>query len=181
MRKAVLTASLALLSLAAASPLSPGQYRIDPKTSGVSITVGGMLHARFTDFQGEVKLPSPDITTATVHFSTRVDSVTTGDSRRDEQLRGEKLLNAGRYPRMEFHSTKVQRAGQGYVLEGNLTVKGVTRPATVQFKLNNVQPTRFEIDGTTALSSRQFGIDYGNPFPGKDIQIGLQLEAKKSP
>lgn len=181
MRQAVLTASLALLSLAAASPLSPGQYRIDPQASGVRMTVGGMLHARFTDFEGVVELPSADITSARVHFSTRVDSVTTGDPRRDEKLRGEKLLNASRYPRMEFHSTSVKRAGERYVLQGELTVKGVTRPAAVQFKLNKVQPTRFEIDGTTVLSSRQFGIDYGNPFPGNDIQIGLQLEAKKTP
>jgi polyisoprenoid-binding protein YceI len=179
--KRILLGGLAFFSLAAGAPLTSGMYGIDPKSSNIQMVVGGMLQARFTDFEGQVEVPTSDITTASVHFTTRVESVTTGDASRDVQLRGEKLLHAGRYPRMEFHSTKIQRAGNDYVLHGNLTVKGVTRPARVDFKLTRVQPTRFAIDGTTSLSSREFGIDYGNPFPGKDIQIRLQLEAKKKP
>lgn len=180
MRRALLLAGAAL-SLAAAPALAPGDYRIDPRTSRIEMNVGGMLRARFTDFDGQVELPGSHITSAVVHFTTRVESVTTGDSGRDKQLRGERLLNAGKFPTMEFHSTRIQPRAKAYVLHGNLTVKGVTKPASVEFTLQKVQGQRFQIDGTTALSSREFGIEYGNPFPGKDIQIRLQLAASRKP
>jgi polyisoprenoid-binding protein YceI len=92
---------------------------------------------------------------------------------------------------MTFKSTRVERKGRGWVLHGDLTLKGVTKPVAIPFQLTGAikDPrggTRFGVEGQTKIDRRDFGITWGKALEGGGLDLGhevrieLHLEAIKA-
>lgn len=170
-----------------------GDYKIDPAHSIIGFAVRHLeinwVEGRFKDFEGTIHYDDKDVTKSTVEFTAKVESIDTGVAPRDKHLRTADFFEVEKYPTLSFKSTHVERKGKdAYVLHGDLTMKGVTKPVQLPFKISGAVKdpwgnTRFGIEAQTKINRRDFGINYGNAFAGGGLDVGneitikLQLEA----
>ena len=176
------------------APIPGGDYKLDPAHSLIGFAVRHLeinwVEGRFKEFEGTIRYDDKDVTKSTVEFSAKVASVDTEVEARDKHLRTADFFEVEKYPTMTFKSTRVERkGGDAYVLHGDLTLKGVTKPVALPFTLKGAVKdpwgnTRFGIAAETKINRRDFGINYGNAFAGgfdvgNEVTISLQLEAVK--
>lgn len=175
--------------------VATGDYKIDPAHSTIAFLIRhyeiNWVEGRFKDFDGTIRYDSADITKSSVEFAAKIASVDTGVAARDQHLQKDDFFDAAKYPQMTFKSTRVERKGKsGYVLHGDLTIHGVTKPVAVPFTMTGAITdargnTRFGIEGHTKINRRDFGMNYGSTLPGGGLDIGnevtinLYLEALK--
>ena len=174
------------------APIPGGDYRLDPAHSLIGFAVRHLeinwVEGRFKEFEGTVHYDEKDVTKSSVEFSAKVASVDTEVEARDKHLRTADFFEVEKYPTMTFKSTRVERKGKdAFVLHGDLTLKGVTKPVALQFILKGAVKdpwgnTRIGIDAETKINRRDFGIVYGNAFAGgldvgNEVTISLRLEA----
>ena len=176
-------------------PISGGDYKIDPAHSTIGFAIRhyeiNWVEGRFKDFTGSINYDEKDVTKSTVEFTAKIESVDTGVAPRDKHLRTADFFEAEKYPELTFKSTGIERKGKDkYVLNGDLTLKGVTKPVALPFTITGAisDPrgnTRFGIDAHTKINRRDFGINYGSALAGggfdvgNEVTINLQLEAVK--
>ncbi|MFL6333613.1 MAG: YceI family protein [Pyrinomonadaceae bacterium] len=174
------------------APIPAGDYKLDPAHSRIGFAVRHLeinwVEGRFKDFAGTVHFDGKDVTKSSVEFAAKVASVDTEVEARDKHLRTADFFDAEKYPEMTFKSTSVERKGKdAYILRGDLTIKGVTKPVALPFTIAGAVKdpwgnTRFGIEAQTKINRRDFGINYGNAFAGgldvgNEVTISLQLEA----
>jgi polyisoprenoid-binding protein YceI len=88
---------------------------------------------------------------------------------------------------MTFHSTGVRHDGSDFLLDGQLTIRGTTKPVTLKLELNGFGPdayggTRAGFSGSTEINRSDFGVSYNGPIPGggvavsEKVTIALEIE-----
>ncbi|HEX8116129.1 MAG TPA: YceI family protein [Pyrinomonadaceae bacterium] len=174
------------------APIPAGNYKIDPAHSRIGFAVRHLeinwVEGRFKDFQGTIHYDDKDVTKSTVEFTAKVASVDTEVEARDKHLRTADFFDAEKYPELTFKSTGVERKGKsGYVLRGDLTIKGVTKAVALPFTVAGAVKdpwgnTRFGVEAETKINRRDFQINYGSAFAGgldvgNEVRVTLQLEA----
>jgi len=177
------------------APLSGGEYKIDPAHSTIGFQIRhyeiNWVGGRFKDFSGTIRYDEQDPTKSSVEFAAKVESIDTGIAGRDKHLRTADFFEVEKYPEMTFKSTRVERKGKTYVLHGDLTLKGVTKPVALPFQLTGAikDPrggTRFGVEARTTIDRRDFGITWGKALEGggfdlgHEVQVELHLEAIKA-
>jgi polyisoprenoid-binding protein YceI len=177
------------------APVPGGDYNIDPAHSIIGFSIRHLeiawVEGRFKDFKGTVRFDESDVTKSTVEFSAKIESIDTGVEPRDKHLRTADFFDAAKYPEMTFKSTRVERkGGDKYVLHGDFTLKGVTKPVALPFTVTGAikDPwgnTRFGVSAQTKIDRRDYGITWGKALEnggfdvGNEVTIDLQLEAVK--
>ncbi|HVL03039.1 MAG TPA: YceI family protein [Acidimicrobiales bacterium] len=171
--------------------LVPGTWTIDPAHSDVSFAVRHMMVSRvrgsFKSFDGEIVV-ADDLTTSSVNATIDVNSFDTGNADRDAHIRSADFLDIERYPRMTFRSTQVRPSDDHYLVDGELTLHGVTRPLTLEMEVGGVTTDpygnlRLGLSATTEINRRDFGIDITMPLEaggvvvGDKVKITLDVEA----
>lgn len=97
--------------------------------------VGGKVHGRFTTFEGALFVNAADPAASTGWLTVQLESVDTGNARRDSQLRQD-FFGTSTYPAMTFVATDVVPTDPDHVdVTGDLTIRGVTHPVTIPFTL----------------------------------------------
>ncbi len=118
-----------------------GEYTIDPAHSSIGFTVRHAMvtnvKGSFTEHEGTLRLDGSDPSRSTASLDVRIESVDTGIKDRDAHLRGADFFEAERFPLMTFRSTTArQLGGDRYRLTGDLTIKDVTRPLSIDLEFN---------------------------------------------
>jgi polyisoprenoid-binding protein YceI len=173
-------------------PIPGGDYRMDAAHSVIGFSILhnelALVKGRFKDFAGTIHLDDKDITRSAVEFTAKIESIDTGVDGRDKHLRTPDFFDAAQFPEMTFKSTRVEQKGKSYVLYGDLTIKGVSKPVALPFTLTGAIKdgrgnTRIGIAAQTKIDRRDFGITWGHALPGggfdvaHDVSIDLQMEA----
>jgi polyisoprenoid-binding protein YceI len=171
-----------------------GTWTIDPAHSTVAFAVRHLMsrvRGTFSEVSGHIvtdQIPSRSAAAATI----AVSSVRTGNDMRDNHLRSADFFDAGRHPEMTFTSTGLRPAGGGWMLTGDLTIRGVTRPAEFEVDFLGSDPTgmqgepRIGFSARTQISRRDFGISFGLAAEGAKVVVGdtvdiaLDIEALTS-
>ena len=177
------------------APIPGGEYKIDPAHSIIGFAIRHLeinwVEGRFKDFVGIIRYDESDVTKSSVEFTAKIESIDTGVEARDKHLRTADFFDAAKYPEMTFKSTRVERKGKdGYVLHGDLTLKGVTKPVALPFTITGAIKDpwgnmRFGINAQTKINRRDYGITWGKAMEGGGLDVGnevtidLQLEALK--
>jgi polyisoprenoid-binding protein YceI len=177
------------------APVPGGEYNIDPAHSIIGFSIRHLeiawVEGRFKDFKGAIHFDEKDVTKSSVEFTAKVESIDTGVEPRNKHLRTADFFDVAQYPEMTFKSTRVERKGKdGYVLHGDLTLKGVTKQVALPFTTTGAikDPwgnTRFGVQAETKLDRRDYGITWGKTLEnggldvGNEVTIELQLEAVK--
>jgi polyisoprenoid-binding protein YceI len=170
-----------------------GTWSIDPVHSDVSFTVRHMMvskvRGRFDKFDGTITTatdPLQSSATANVDLS----SVNTGNETRDNHIRSEDFFHAEKHPTMTFRSTGLRSDGDNFLLDGDLTLRGVTRPVTFHVEVNGFGPdpyggTRAGFSATAEINRNDWNVSYNGPIPGASsgmvlsdkVTINLEIEA----
>ena len=168
-----------------------GTYTIDPGHSDVAFSVRHMMVSKvrghFTRFQGELAL-APDPLASSVTATIELSSIDTNNPQRDDDLRSANFFQIDQYPTMTFRSVGIRHGEDGFDVNGELTLHGVTRPVTLALDVNGFTRdpyggTRAGFSATTELNRGDFGIstnipmDGGGVVVGDKIQIALEVEA----
>jgi polyisoprenoid-binding protein YceI len=176
----------------ATTPIGVGTWAIDPVHSSIDFSVRHLMVSKvrgtFETFSGTITV-APD-GTASVTAEIDIASLNTGNEQRDNHVKSADFFDAQRYPIAEFTSTSVRPNGQAYLLDGNCTLKGVTKPVTLDLEFNGVSPGQGygEVSGYEAsivLNRKDFGIDIDLPMEtggavvGDKVTITLAIEAVK--
>jgi polyisoprenoid-binding protein YceI len=177
------------------APMPGGEYDIDPAHSIIGFSIRHLeiawVEGRFKDFKGAIHFDEKDVTKSSVEFTAKVESIDTGVEPRNKHLRTADFFDVEKFPEMTFKSTRVERKGKdGYVLHGDLTLKGVTKQVALPFTVTGAikDPwgnTRFGVQAQTKIDRRDYGITWGKALEnggldvGNEVTIELQLEAVK--
>ncbi|MCR6722230.1 MAG: YceI family protein [Chitinophagaceae bacterium] len=112
------------------------------------------VSGQFKTFEGTVESDKEDFSDAKIKFTADIDSISTGVEQRDGHLKSADFFDAENHPKMTFESTSFAPNGDDYKLEGNLTLRGVTKPVTLKVEFGGVQADMygrtvagFEIEG----------------------------------
>ncbi len=165
---------------------------IDPMHSEADFSIKHMdisrVHGQFSHVTGAIVLDAKDMARSAVDATIPVNTVNTGVSMRDKDLRGPDFFDVAKYPTMTFKSTSVTPDNGGFKVMGNLTLHGVTRPVTLQMDAPS-QPVALRgkihrgFQATTSLNRKNFGLTWnglmpdGNAMIGNNVKITLDVEA----
>ncbi|MEY4978000.1 MAG: hypothetical protein RLZZ352_270 [Pseudomonadota bacterium] len=191
MRKTLtLLATAAALSTTAFSSASAAEYAIDPTHTFATFEIGhfgaSVNRARFDKKDGKIMFDRA-AKTGSVDISFDVASVNSGTAAFDKHLQSPDILDAAKYPKARFESTKFVFDGDKVsAVEGQLTLLGKTQPVTLkanQFNCYQSPMLKREVCGgdfETTIDRTAFGVNYGVDwgFP-KAVRLVLQVEAVK--
>jgi polyisoprenoid-binding protein YceI len=169
-----------------------GTWDIDPVHSHVGFTARHLMVSKvrgnFTKFEGQiVTAEDPLQSSATATIDTT--SADTSNEQRDGDIKGENFLDTGNYPTMTFRSTGVRPKGDGeFIVDGELTIKGVTRPVELTAEVNGFGPdpyggTRAGFSATGEINRTDYGITANMALPtggvvvSEKIQLTIEVEA----
>jgi polyisoprenoid-binding protein YceI len=171
----------------------PGTWDVDPIHSEVSFVVRHMVvskvRGRFDAFAGTI-VTAENPLDSQVEATIDAASVDTNQEQRDAHIRSADFLDAEHFPTLSFRSVAVRQGRRGYEVDGELTIRGVTKPVTLDLELNGFSPdvyggTRAGFSATTEINRQDFGVSYNGPIPGADnamvlsdkITLNLEIEA----
>ncbi|AWJ93673.1 polyisoprenoid-binding protein (plasmid) [Azospirillum baldaniorum] len=192
MKRLLATAALsALVALPLTAQAAPVAYKLDPAHTAVVFIVDHLGFAkamgRFNTFAGELSFDKDAADKSSLSVTIDTTSVDTNHAKRDEHLKSPDFFNAKEFPKMTFKSTKIETTGDKTgKLHGDLTLLGVTKPVVldVTFNKDGVSPaSKQETVGFSArgtIKRSDFGMKYGVPNIGDDIQIIIESEAVKA-
>ncbi|SMH29154.1 YceI family protein [Azospirillum agricola] len=190
--KKILSAAVLFASLTTAPAFAaPVAYKIDPSHLSVAFIVNHLgfanLIGRFNTAAGELSFDKAAVETSSLSVTIDAASVDTNHAKRDEHLRSPDFFNAKEFPKLTFKSTKIEKTGEATgTLTGDFTMLGVTKPVvlTVTFNKDGVSAaSKLETAGFSArgtIKRSDFGMKYGVPNIGDEIQILIEAEAVKS-
>ena len=119
-------------------------WTIDPVHSEIGFKIKHLVistvSGKFTSFEGKLDGDPEDITKAQISFSADIDSITTGNEQRDGHLKSADFFDAANHPKLTFSSTAiVKKAGNGYKVTGDLTIRNTTKPVTLNVDFGGIQ------------------------------------------
>jgi polyisoprenoid-binding protein YceI len=163
-----------------------GTWDIDPVHSHIGFMARHMMlskvRGRFDVFEGQI-VTGEDPFRSSAAVSVDLNSVNTGNEVRDNDLRSGNFFDAANYPAMTYRSTGVRRAGEDFFLDGELTVRGVTRPVSLRFEVNGFASdpegvTRASFSAVGELNRIEFGVCTNPPIAGlASEKVHLDIEA----
>jgi polyisoprenoid-binding protein YceI len=168
-----------------------GTWDIDASHSTVGFSVRHMMVSKvrgyFRDFSGEI-VTAEEPTQSSVTARINMDSIDTRQEQRDAHIRSADFFDVGNHTEMTFRSTAVATDGADWTIAGDLTIKGITKPVTLELELNGFGPdayggTRAGFSAKTEISRKEYGVDIDMPMDGGGVVVGdkitveLEIEA----
>ncbi len=151
-----------------------GTWAIDPVHSEVSFVVRHMavskVRGRFDKFEGTI-VTGEDPLTSTVNATIDATSISTGQEQRDAHIRSADFFHIEEHPTFTFTSTGVKPNGDDFLLDGDLTIHGATKPVTFKLEVGGFGPdafggTRAGFSASTEINRHDFGVSFNGPIPG---------------
>jgi polyisoprenoid-binding protein YceI len=168
-----------------------GTWTIDAVHSDVSFSVRHMMvskvRGRFSKFEGQL-VTTENPLESSVTASIDLTSIDTNNADRDAHIKSKDFFEVETYPTMTYRSTGLRADGEDFVLDGELTLRGVTKSVPLKLELGGFGPDayggqRAGFSATTEISRNDFGVDIHMPLDGGGVVIGdkisihLEIEA----
>jgi len=178
-----------VLALAGAAGAAPRRYVLDSARSAIRFHAGSRFmdaDGTFHRLAGELRLDPEQPETVSGRIVVDVASIDTGIGLRDDHLRSDEFLDAARHPQAVFAVGGARPADAGapgrWLVTGDLTIRGVTRPLTVPVTVARDGGT-LRIAGRFALNRRDFGVSYQSWLnPVRDeVTVSVDLTATATP
>ncbi len=167
-------------------------WNFDQSHSRIGFTVKHMMFAKvkgsFGEWEGTFTFDPENPENSSVTAQIKVDSIDTGVGQRDDHLRSADFFNVEEFPTMTFQSTSWTKTNGGFEIEGNLTIRGNTKPVTLKADHNGMATdpwgnTRTAFDVSTTIDRKEFGLTWnqaletGGVLVGEDINIEIEVQA----
>ena len=171
-----------------------GTWTIDPVHSEIGFSVRHMMvskvRGRFTKFSGQI-VTAEDPLQSSVTAEIDLTSINTGQEQRDQHIQSADFFEVETYPTMTYKSTGVRVEDGEYVLDGDLTLKGVTKSVPLRLELQGFGEDayggyRAGFTATGEINRSDFNVSFNAPLQnggvvvGEKIQLQLEIEAVKA-
>jgi polyisoprenoid-binding protein YceI len=168
-----------------------GTWNIDPVHSHIGFMARHLMVSKvrgnFTKFEGQiVTAADPLQSTATATIDTT--SFDTSNEQRNSDVKGENFLDVANHPTMTYRSTGIRREGDEIIVDGDLTIRGITHPVALTVEVNGFGPdpyggTRAGFSATGEINRNDYGITANMVLPtggvmvSEKIQLTIEVEA----
>ena len=192
MKIRMLTFVIALFAISLANAQSIWTFdkaHTEIRFSAIHLVVSEVT-GRFKSFDGKVTSASEDFSGSDIEFTADIASIDTENERRDNHLKSDDFFNAEKYPRLNFKG-KLVKINEKYQLTGNLTIRDVTKPVTLDVVYNGTvkdpfsgtPKAGFNINGK--INRFDYGLKWnalmetGGAVAGPEIDIECSVELQK--
>lgn len=173
--------------------LTPGTWTVDPAHSSIGFIARHLMvtkvRGQFADFAGTITV-GDDLLVSSVEAVAEVASVTTGDAGRDAHLLSADFFDVEHHPQLTFRSTGITPRGTDYVLHGELTIKGVTRPVDFDLSFDGVATdpwgnTKAGFTAETVVNRKDWGLvwnvalETGGVLVSEKVTLQLDIQAAR--
>jgi polyisoprenoid-binding protein YceI len=185
-RLAGLAAAVVLAVSASAMQAQLKDYKIESSHSEADFGIKHLgistVHGSFHTVTGVVRFDPNNLGASSVMATIDVNGVDTGNTTRDEHLKGPGFFDVAKFPTMTFKSTSISKSGDHYVLTGDLTMHGVTKP--VSLNMDAPTPEMMGMDkkphrgftATTTISRKYFNLAWTGSFAGADAAVSDEVK-----
>ena len=173
-----------LAAFIAAQPLLAVDYQVDQAHTNVGFRVSHMVIAKttgsFNDFDASFHFDPEDMSKFSLMATIQADSIDTANGQRDNHLRSPDFLDVASHPTITFRSTGLSMMDDGYVVTGDLTIRGVTKeidlPVTitgpVEFRGNMV----IGVSGRATIDRHDFGVSWSRSLDNGGLVVANEVE-----
>jgi len=168
-------------------------WTVDPIHSHVGFSVRHMMvttvRGSFTTFRGTLDIDPTDFTKSRIEGDIDVASIDTKNADRDNHLRTGDFFDVANHPKITFASTRIEAKGDGYVVHGDLTIRGVTHAVALDVEYagtskNPYGQTVAGVSATGSLNRRDFGLVYnalletGGVAVSDKVKLEIEVQAR---
>ncbi|MFI0214579.1 YceI family protein [Streptomyces lydicus] len=195
-RTAETAAPAAVLEADPALAALTGDYTIDPAHSSIGFTVRHAMvtnvRGTFGAYEGTLALDGTDPSRSATSLDIEIASIDTGIADRDAHLRGADFFDAETFPQMTFRSTAAERVGgDRYRITGDLTLRGVTKPLTIDLEFNGSATDvygaeRVGFEGSAEILRSDWGLTWnaaleaGGVMVSDKVKLSFDISAVKA-
>ena len=171
-------------ALIAGQPLAANDYQVDQAHTNVGFRVAHMVIAKttgsFNEFDASFRFDPMDMSSFSLTATIQADSIDTNNGQRDNHLRSADFFDVANHPEITFQSTSISMMDDGYVVTGDLTIRGVTKeielPITitgpVEIRGNNV----IGVSGRATIDRHDFGVSWSRSLDNGGLVVADEVE-----
>ena len=162
-----------------------GTYAIDPTHSRIGFVARHAMVTKvrgsFNEFEGSGYFDAENPASSQLQLTIKAASIDTRNADRDAHLRGNDFFDMENHPEIHFVSTAVDQIGSdGYRVTGDLTIKGVTKPVTVDFDYTGaaVDPfgnQRIGLEGKTTVNRKDWGVNWNAALEAGGVLVSEKV------
>ena len=162
------------------------KWKFDAVHSNLSFSVRHLMisrvHGVFKTWSGSLETDDAHPENSKLTASIDANSIDTKEPQRDDHLRSADFLDAANHPAITFESTGVQRLnGEHFKVTGNLTIRGVTKPVTLDTEYFGRQKDpwggdRAGFSAKTHIDRKEFGLNFNMPLEGGGVLVGDKVD-----
>jgi polyisoprenoid-binding protein YceI len=169
---------------ASASRAQVPVYEVTPVESVIKFGVDSSVPTKgtFDQWKASMKFSSTDVRSGVLEIEIQADSVNTGSGLKDNKLKGKDFFDVKESPVISFKSTKVVQTGPNtFELDGDFTIRGVTKAEELTLTDNGKGSTSGSIDGTMAFDRKDYGMTKNIPFVkiANRVEVNVSLKWKR--
>ncbi len=183
----VLAAAVCLIAILASPQPSSAQvptYEVTPEESTIKFGVDSSVSIKgvFEKWNTRITFSSREVKSAAIDIEIEADSVNTGSRMKDNKLKSKDFFNVKESPLITFKSTKIVQTGPyTFDIEGNFTIRGVTRTEKLTLTSDSKGAPTGSLDGTMAFDRKEYGMTSGIPFIkiANRVEVNVRLKWKQ--
>jgi polyisoprenoid-binding protein YceI len=159
-------------------------FEITPVESSVKFDVEASVAIKgiFDKWDATLTFTSPDVSTGVLDLKIQAASVDTGSGMKNGKLKGKDFFDVDHSPLITFHSTKIVQTGPNtFEVDGDFTIRGVTKPEKLTLTVSGVGTGSGTINGTMAFDRKDYGMNKGIPFVtiANRVEVNVSLKGKR--
>lgn len=175
--------------------MSATKWSIDPTHSQIGFKVKHMMFTnvsgKFENFEGSFSTEGDEFENAQASFTAQTDSISTGNTDRDNHLKSPDFFDAAQFPTVNFESTSfTKQSGQDYQLTGNLSLHGVTKEITLAVEFGGLQKdpwgnTKAGLSATGKINRKDWNLNWnaaletGGVLVSEEVKFEIELQLLK--
>ena len=165
-------------------------WKIDPTHSEVGFKVKHMMFTNvkglFNDYDATIEF-ADDLNDAKVEFEAKINSIFTNNEDRDTHLKSADFFDAEQFPSLKFKATSIEGSGSDYKITGDLTIKGITKPVTLNAEYSGLMTdpwgnTKVGLNLEGKINRKDYGLTYnaaletGGVLVGEDVKLNAEIQ-----
>ena len=163
-------------------------FSVTPAESSIRFSVKSSVAivGKFDSWNATLKFSSPEVTSGELSIAIDAATVDTGSGMKNNKLKGQDFFYVEHYPRISFHSTKVvQTSPTTFDVDGNFSIRGVSRQEKLKLTIPAKQNGEDEIQGVLVFDRKEYGMNKGIPFvkieDHVEVRINLRVQQLSGP
>jgi polyisoprenoid-binding protein YceI len=139
------------------------------------------IEGKFNKWDATLTYPSTDVATGVWDIKIQAATVNTGSGMKDDKLRSKDFFDVKQDPSITFHSEIVQTGPTTFEVQGAFTIRGVSKPETLNLVVSGKGTGTGDIKGTMAFDRKKFGMNSGIPFIkiADRVEVTVDLHGKR--